>query len=77
MNPKIPAAVAERFPMSDRTPGDRAALRALADKVEGLAGGDQDGTGYTAGVAQTLRWLAEGTTASEFLSIVITATDAD
>lgn len=75
MNPDLLAEVAARFPLTDTPIADQDAMRALADQITGLAGGDSDTT-FTAGVAQTLRWLADGTTTSESLAVVISATDA-
>ena len=76
MNPELPAEVSKRFPIPKPTTPDAAALRVLADEVAALADGAED-TSFTAGVAQTLRWLADGTTTSEALAVVITATELD
>ena len=75
-NPELPAEVGKRHPIPGVAAADAAALRKLADKVSTLAGADED-TSFIGGVAQTLRWLADGTTASEALSVVVTATEPD
>lgn len=75
MNSDLLAELDARYPLAERPAApDVDALRALANKVTALAGGDED-TNFTAGVAQTLRWLADNTTDSEALAVVITATD--
>lgn len=75
MNPALPVEVLKRFPIAELASPDAESLRGLAAKVEALAGGADDSS-FTAGVAQTLRWLADGETSSEALSIVISATEA-
>lgn len=72
VNPDLHVQAKRRFPLSPTL--DLTALGTLADQLATLAGADQDGYSYTAGVVQTLRWLATGTTTSDYLALVITTT---